>query len=137
VDDQFDLSDYGVAGRIVHTPGHSASSISIALDSGEALIGDMVREEKGSEIGLGAFYEDKQLLIESLEKVAALEPRTISRTAIPSTTTPSERRLQRAEKGKNGEHLKSDRSARRSRRGHPSSRYLRDQAAFFVPCLLV
>jgi len=77
VDDQFDLSEYGVAGKIIHTPGHSASSISIVLDSGEALIGDMVREEEGGEIGLGAFYEDKQLLIESLEKVAALEPRTI------------------------------------------------------------
>jgi glyoxylase-like metal-dependent hydrolase (beta-lactamase superfamily II) len=77
MDDEFDLSGYGIAGRIIHTPGHSASSISIVLDNGEALIGDMVREEATGEIGLGAFYEDKQLLIESLEKVAALEPRTI------------------------------------------------------------
>ena len=47
------------------------------LDNGEALVGDMVREEQGGEIGLGAFYEDKPLLLESLERVAAWEPTTI------------------------------------------------------------
>jgi glyoxylase-like metal-dependent hydrolase (beta-lactamase superfamily II) len=77
VDDEFDLSEYGVAGKIIHTPGHSASSLSIVLENGEALVGDMVREEQGGEIGLGAFYEDAPLLIESLTKVAALEPTTI------------------------------------------------------------
>jgi glyoxylase-like metal-dependent hydrolase (beta-lactamase superfamily II) len=77
MDDEFDLGEYGIAGRIIHTPGHSASSISIILDNGEALIGDMVREQDAGEIGLGAFYEDKQVLLKSLEKVAALVPRTI------------------------------------------------------------
>jgi hypothetical protein len=33
--------------------------------------------EDNERIGLGAFYEAKQLLLESLEKVAAFEPRTI------------------------------------------------------------
>ena len=47
------------------------------LDNGEALIGDLVREERSGEIGLGMFYEDKKVLLESLEKVAALKPRTI------------------------------------------------------------
>jgi hydroxyacylglutathione hydrolase len=77
MDDEYNLSEYGVAGHIIHTPGHSASSVSIVLDNGEALIGDLVREEDGGEIGLGAFYEDEPLLLESLEKVAALEPTTI------------------------------------------------------------
>lgn len=76
IDDEFDLAEYGVAGRIIHTPGHSASSISIMLDNGEALVGDLVREEPG-EIGLGMFYEDKEVLLESLERVAAHEPRVI------------------------------------------------------------
>jgi glyoxylase-like metal-dependent hydrolase (beta-lactamase superfamily II) len=75
--DEFDLNDYGIAGKIIHTPGHSASSISIILDNGEALVGDMVREEGSGEIGLGMFYEDKRTLLESLEKVAACEPRII------------------------------------------------------------
>jgi hypothetical protein len=47
------------------------------LDNGEALIGDMVRKESPGRIGLGMFYEDKETLLESLEKVAACEPRII------------------------------------------------------------
>jgi hydroxyacylglutathione hydrolase len=77
MDHEFDLGEYGIAGKIMHTPGHSASSVSILLDNGEVLIGDMVREEDSGEIGLGAFYEDKQVLLDSLDKVAAYEPRII------------------------------------------------------------
>jgi glyoxylase-like metal-dependent hydrolase (beta-lactamase superfamily II) len=77
MDDEFDLDDYGIAGRIIHTPGHSASSISIILDSGDALVGDMVRNDDPRTVGLGAFYEDKELLLDSLERVAAYEPRII------------------------------------------------------------
>jgi glyoxylase-like metal-dependent hydrolase (beta-lactamase superfamily II) len=75
--DEFDLIEYDIAGRIIHTPGHSASSITVVLDNGEVLIGDQVREVDGGEIGIGVFYEDKQLLMESLKRVASLEPRTI------------------------------------------------------------
>ena len=77
MDDEFDLAEYGIAGRIVHTPGHSPSSITIILDSGEALVGDMVRGTPPGEIGLGMFYEDRELLLASLEKVVAQEPRII------------------------------------------------------------
>lgn len=77
IDYEFDLGDYGVAGKIIHTPGHSASSISIILETGEALVGDMVRNDDPEEIGLGAFYEDKEVLLDSLERVAAYEPRII------------------------------------------------------------
>ena len=77
IDDEFDLDEYGIAGKIIHTPGHSPSSISIVLDNGEALIGDLVREEGSGSIGLGMFYDDRKVVRESLEKVAAFEPRTI------------------------------------------------------------
>lgn len=77
VEDDFDLAEYGIAGKIIHTPGHSPSSISIMLDNGEALIGDLVRGEAPNEIGLGMFYEDRDVLLESLERVAAFEPRII------------------------------------------------------------
>jgi hydroxyacylglutathione hydrolase len=73
VTDEFDLSEYGIAGKIIHTPGHSPSSLSIILDNGEALVGDIVREEEPGVIGIGMFYEDKQALLESLEKIAAYE----------------------------------------------------------------
>jgi glyoxylase-like metal-dependent hydrolase (beta-lactamase superfamily II) len=77
IEEEFDLAEYGIAGRIIHTPGHSSSSVSIMLDNGEALIGDMVRQEGSDQIGLGMFYENRKTLLESLERVAAFEPRII------------------------------------------------------------
>ena len=77
MDDEFDLREYGIAGKILHTPGHSPSSVSLILDNGEALVGDMVRGEGSGKIGIGMFYEDKSILLESLEKVAVFEPRII------------------------------------------------------------
>jgi glyoxylase-like metal-dependent hydrolase (beta-lactamase superfamily II) len=77
MDEKFDLAEYGLPGKVIHTPGHSPSSISILLDNGEALVGDLVRDEGSGMIGLGMFYDDKQLLLKSLEKVAAHEPRII------------------------------------------------------------
>lgn len=74
-----DLSEYGIAGKIIHTPGHSPSSLSIILDNGEALVGDIVREEEPSVTGLGMFYEDELALLGSLEKIAAYEPGIIPR----------------------------------------------------------
>jgi glyoxylase-like metal-dependent hydrolase (beta-lactamase superfamily II) len=77
MDDEFDLSEFGISGKVIHTPGHSQSSISVALDNGEVLIGDLIREEKPGVIGLGMFYEDKQTALDSLRKIAALEPVTL------------------------------------------------------------
>jgi hydroxyacylglutathione hydrolase len=77
VDDSFDLSEYGLSGKVVHTPGHSQGSLSIVLDNGEALIGDMVRDEGDGEIGPGMFYEDKEALVASLEEVVLFDSRTI------------------------------------------------------------
>jgi glyoxylase-like metal-dependent hydrolase (beta-lactamase superfamily II) len=39
---ELDLSEYGVAGRVIHTPGHSPGSVTVLLESGAAIIGDMV-----------------------------------------------------------------------------------------------
>ena len=38
-----DLSAYGVAGTAESTPGHTPGSVSLFLDSGEAIIGDLLR----------------------------------------------------------------------------------------------
>ncbi len=42
VDESFDLSAYGIEGRILHTPGHTAGSISILLPDGAAIVGDVM-----------------------------------------------------------------------------------------------
>jgi glyoxylase-like metal-dependent hydrolase (beta-lactamase superfamily II) len=77
VDDEFDLREYGLAGKIIHTPGHSPSSVSIMLENGEALVGDLVRPQRDGGLGLGMFYRDKETLLESLERVADSEPKRI------------------------------------------------------------
>lgn len=37
---EFPLDEFGLAGRLVHTPGHTIGSMSLVLDTGEAMIGD-------------------------------------------------------------------------------------------------
>jgi hydroxyacylglutathione hydrolase len=40
-DSELSLSEYGIPGRIIPTPGHSRGSISVLLDTGEAFVGDL------------------------------------------------------------------------------------------------
>jgi len=41
--DGFSLEPHGVKGRVLATPGHTMGSASVVLDSGEAVIGDVLR----------------------------------------------------------------------------------------------
>ena len=42
VDDEIRLDEFGVKGRAIHTPGHTAGSLSLLLDdTGEAFVGDL------------------------------------------------------------------------------------------------
>jgi glyoxylase-like metal-dependent hydrolase (beta-lactamase superfamily II) len=40
-DQELSLREFGVSGRIVPTPGHTAGSISVLLEDGRALVGDL------------------------------------------------------------------------------------------------
>jgi glyoxylase-like metal-dependent hydrolase (beta-lactamase superfamily II) len=42
IQNEMDLDEFGVRGRIILTPGHTTGSISILLPNGEALIGDLL-----------------------------------------------------------------------------------------------
>jgi len=75
---EFSLQPYGIAGRVIPTPGHTAGSLSVALDSGEVIIGDMLmsfvrRRHPGKPI----FLEDADAWRESLRRVMALEPNVL------------------------------------------------------------
>ena len=41
-EDGMRLDSFGVAASVLHTPGHTAGSISVILDSGDAIIGDLI-----------------------------------------------------------------------------------------------
>ncbi|MEE4177107.1 MAG: MBL fold metallo-hydrolase [Bacteroides sp.] len=40
-EDPYPLSEYGIDGQIIHTPGHTLGSLSVVLNSGEAFVGCM------------------------------------------------------------------------------------------------
>jgi glyoxylase-like metal-dependent hydrolase (beta-lactamase superfamily II) len=40
-EERLSLSDYGVSGRVFHTPGHTEGSSSVLLESGEVFVGDL------------------------------------------------------------------------------------------------
>jgi len=40
-DEDLRLEEHGIAGTVIHTPGHTAGSVSVLLDSGDAFVGDL------------------------------------------------------------------------------------------------
>lgn len=60
VESIFDLNPYGVAGKIIHTPGHSECSITVLLDSGEAIVGDMLVTSPFTEETCVAYFADDE-----------------------------------------------------------------------------
>jgi len=40
IEDTYDLSPYGIEGKIICTPGHTPGSVSVLLDDGKVIIGD-------------------------------------------------------------------------------------------------
>jgi glyoxylase-like metal-dependent hydrolase (beta-lactamase superfamily II) len=76
IKNEFDLGEYGINGKIVHTPGHTEDSITIVLDNGEMLLGDLIRG-KEPDIHLGQFYEDKAVLLQSLEMIVGYNAKKI------------------------------------------------------------
>ena len=71
-----DLTAYGVDGRLISTPGHTAGSLSVVLGDGTVLVGDLVRGKPGK-LSLGMFCEDRVASLDSLEAVVALAPRVV------------------------------------------------------------
>jgi len=68
-DEDFSLAEYGIAGKIISTPGHSSGSVSILLDTGDAFVGDLAMNAFPLRFspGLPIFAEDLQKVKESWE----------------------------------------------------------------------
>lgn len=52
-DTDFSLAPFGVGGRVLHTPGHSPGSVSVLLDNGDAIVGDLAMNRLPLRIGPG------------------------------------------------------------------------------------
>jgi glyoxylase-like metal-dependent hydrolase (beta-lactamase superfamily II) len=83
IEDELDLSGFGVEARVVLTPGHTTGSISVLTRDGEILIGDLLMGGwfggwlGPHRPGLHYYAEDLATLRESVRKVLALGPRRI------------------------------------------------------------
>lgn len=85
-DEGMDLAPHGVAGRIIHTPGHSPGSVSIVLESGDALVGDLAMNALPlrRRPGLPIFAEDPAQVLESWRMLLELDIHTIHPAHGPS-----------------------------------------------------
>ncbi len=74
LDDRMSLAEYGVAGQVIATPGHTPGSVSICTEGGECLVGDLLM---GGKPNYPMFADDLEEVKRSIEKVMALGPRLI------------------------------------------------------------
>ena len=74
-----DLKEFGINGSIIHTPGHTAGSVSIILSGGTAIIGDLIMggilRKRTPHYPL--FASDFFQLKESIREILALSPKII------------------------------------------------------------
>ncbi len=73
------LLEYGIPGRVLYTPGHSAGSVSVLLDTGEAFVGDLAMNEFPLRLrpGLPIFAEDMEKVRDSWRRLLAEGAKTV------------------------------------------------------------
>jgi glyoxylase-like metal-dependent hydrolase (beta-lactamase superfamily II) len=76
INDELSLQEYGVKGKVMSTPGHTDGSVSVILDNGEVIVGDMIRGGLISKNtpGIPPFVVNIQQLKESINKILDLKP---------------------------------------------------------------
>ena len=70
-EEELDLRAFGVNGKVISTPGHTAGSASLLLDSGKCLVGDLITAFAGRP-GYPPFIRDKRELRQSIRKIIDL-----------------------------------------------------------------
>lgn len=80
IEDERDLTPFGVRGRVISTPGHTVGSVSVILESGDALVGDLIIPSVLSgKPGIPFWGESREEIRESVRKVLAFGPERIHR----------------------------------------------------------
>ncbi len=66
-DEGLSLEEYGIQGKVIHTPGHSSGSVSVVLETGDVFVGDLAMNKFPLRLrpGLPIFAEDWPALKES------------------------------------------------------------------------
>lgn len=73
-DARMSLRAFGIPGEVIYTPGHSMGHVSIVLDTGDALVGDMAMNDWYLRLspGLPILADDIRLVVESWKKILPL-----------------------------------------------------------------
>ncbi len=66
------LADFGLEGYVVHTPGHTSGSLTLALEDGVTLVGDALINL--FRVGYPMYWQDPEAARESGRKIQALKP---------------------------------------------------------------
>jgi hydroxyacylglutathione hydrolase len=79
IDDEVGLREFGIEGKIIHTPGHTEGSVSVILSTGEAIAGDLIMGgilfKRVPHYPL--FVSNISRLRESIKKIIRLSPKVI------------------------------------------------------------
>ncbi len=73
LDDGMSLRDFGIDARTVHTPGHTAGSVSLAFDDGALFVGDALLNVL--HVSFPLWWEDPAAARESACRIKSLQPR--------------------------------------------------------------
>ncbi len=79
LDDERDLSEYGISARAIHTPGHTDGSVSVLLSNGDVIVADLLFGGfiRKNEPSYPMIAVDMQQVKQSVKKVLACSPRTV------------------------------------------------------------
>jgi glyoxylase-like metal-dependent hydrolase (beta-lactamase superfamily II) len=78
-DEEFSLNEFGIAGRVIPTPGHSSGSVSVLLETGDAFVGDLAMNAFPLRLspGLPIFADDLSKVKESWKMLLKQGAQTI------------------------------------------------------------
>ncbi len=83
IHEELRLEEFGVAGKIIFTPGHTKGSISILFDNQDAIIGDLMMGGImggtffGTRPNYHYFIDDQDELHASMKKIFGMKPSTL------------------------------------------------------------
>ena len=78
-DEVTSLAEFGIAGDVIPTPGHSPGSVSVLLESGEAFVGDLAMNRLPLRLspGLPIFADDPDQVVQSWRRLLELGVTTV------------------------------------------------------------
>ena len=71
------LDEFGVRGKVVATPGHTPGSVSVILDSGDAIIGDLLMGFGKNAPNYHPFAHDKSQIKQSVRYIMNHQPKRL------------------------------------------------------------